>query len=267
MRPDAYTWAWDADALILVPAFALAYALATRGRPVERWRVVSFGAAMTLIAVVSITPLQTVALNYLLSAHLLQNVVFAEWAPALFVLGIPPFLAASIARLPPARYLTWPPAALAIWLAVYFFWHLPFAYDAALRHQATLLHLEHGMYFGAGLLLWWPVLQDEPWQLRPGRRAGYLFAAFLLASPLGLLLALIPEPLYQWYEDGPGLWELSAITDQQIAGITMAFEQALVFFAAFTYFFLRALGSDERGETYRAGGLTSPGRPPGPRRP
>ena len=267
MRPDAAAWAWDADALILVPAFALAYALATRGRPVERWRVVSFGASLALIAVVSITPLQTVALNYLLSAHLLQNVVLAEWAPTLFVLGIPPFLSASIARLRPARYLTWPPLALAIWLAVYFFWHLPFAYDAALRHQATLLHLEHGMYFGAGLLLWWPVLQDEPWQLRPGRRAGYLFAAFLLASPLGLLLALIPEPLYQWYEDGPGLWELSAITDQQIAGITMAFEQALVFFAAFTYFFLRALGSDERGETYRAGGLTSPGRPPGPRRP
>lgn len=267
MRPDASTWAWDVDALILVPAFALAYALATRGRPVERWRVVSFGASLAWIAVVSITPLQTVALNYLLSAHLLQNVVFAEWAPALFVLGIPPFLAASIARLPLARYVTWPPVALVAWLAVYFFWHLPFAYDAALHHQATLLHLEHAMYFGAGCLLWWPVLQDEPWRLRSGQRAGYLFAAFVLASPLGLLLALIPEPLYQWYEEGPGLWGLSAITDQQIAGITMALEQAVVFFAAFTYFFLRALGSDERGETYRAGGLTSPGREPGPRRP
>ena len=86
------------------------------------------------------------------------------------------------------------------------------------------------MYFGAGCLLWWPV-QDEPWRLRPGRRAGYLFAAFLLASPLGLLLALIPEPLYEWYEDGPGLWGFSAITDQQIAGVTML-EQAVVFFAA-----------------------------------
>jgi putative membrane protein len=251
VRPDASAWAWDADALILVPAFALAYALTTRGRPVERWRVVSFGASLALIAVVSITPLQTVALNYLLSAHLLQNVVLAEWAPALFVLGIPPFLGASIARLRPARYLTWPPAALAIWLAIYFLWHFPFAYDAALRHQGTLLHLEHAMYFGAGCLLWWPVLQDEPWRLRPGRRAGYLFAAFLLASPLGLLLALIPEPLYAWYEDGPGLWGLSPITDQQIAGITMAFEQALVFFAAFTYFFLRALGSEDRGEVFR----------------
>jgi putative membrane protein len=257
VRPDAAAWAWDVDALILVPAFALAYALATRGRPVERWRVVSFGASLALIAVVSITPLQTVALNYLLSAHLLQNVVLAEWAPVLFVLGIPPFLSASIARLRPARYLTWPPLALAIWLAVYFFWHLPFAYDAALRHHATLLHLEHAMYFGAGCLLWWPVLQDEPWRLRPGRRAGYLFAAFLLASPLGLLLALIPEPLYAWYEDGPGLWGLSPITDQQIAGITMAFEQALVFFAAFTYFFLRALGSDERGEVFRDASRTS----------
>ena len=267
MRPDASTWAWDVEALILVPALALAYMLATRGRPVERWRVISFGASLALIAVVSVTPLQTVALNYLLSAHLLQNVVLAEWAPALFVLGIPPFLAASIARLSPARYVTWPPVALAIWLAVYFFWHLPFAYDAALRHQASLLHLEHAMYFGAGCLLWWPVLQDEPWRLRSGRRAGYLFAAFLLASPLGLLLALIPEPLYEWYEDGPGLWGLSAITDQQIAGITMAFEQAVVFFAAFVYFFLRALGSDERGETYRSAGLTSPGRAPGPRRP
>jgi cytochrome c oxidase assembly factor CtaG len=257
VRPDASTWAWDVDALILVPAFALAYALATRGRPVERWRMASFGASLALIAVISVTPLQTVALNYLLSAHLLQNVVLAEWAPALFVLGIPPFLAAWIVRLPLARYATWPPAALVIWLAVYFFWHLPFAYDAALRHQATLLHLEHAMYFGAGCLLWWPVLQDDPWRLRSGQRAGYLFAAFVLASPLGLLLALIPEPLYQWYEDGPRLWGLSAITDQQIAGITMAFEQAVVFFAAFTYFFLRALGSDEHGEVFRAASRTS----------
>ena len=85
---------------------ALVTPLDTLGRPVERWRVVSFGASLAWIAVVSITPLQTVALNYLLSAHLLQNVVFAEWAPALFVLGIPPFLAASIARLPLARYVT-----------------------------------------------------------------------------------------------------------------------------------------------------------------
>ena len=73
----------------------------------------------------------------------------------------------------------------------------------------------------------------------PGAKAAYLFAAFLLASPIGLVLALVPEPIYDFYADGPGLWGLSALTDQQIAGVTMAVEQAIVFFAAFAFFFAR----------------------------
>ena len=251
MRPDASAWHWDVEALVLVPALALAYFLATRGRQVERWRVAAFAASLVLIAVVSVTPIQTVALYYLLSAHLLQNVVLAEWAPALFVLGLPPFVAAALARLPLARALTWPPAALGLWLVVYFVWHLPGPYDAALRHQSTLLHLEHASYFATGCLMWWPALQGAPWHLRPAARAMYLFAAFMLASPIGLLLALVPDPIYDWYEDGPGLWGLSPLTDQQIGGAAMSLEQAFVFFAAFTFFFLRALASEERGESLK----------------
>jgi putative membrane protein len=251
VRPDASAWHWDLEALVLVPALAAAYLLATHGRRVEPWRRICYFAGLLLITVVSITPLQTIALNYLLSAHLLQNVVLAEWAPALCVAGLPPFLAAAIALLPLARQLTWPPLALAIWLGVYFTWHVPYAYDAALRHQATLLHLEHASYFAAGCLLWWPVFHDAPRRLPASAKAGYLFAAFLLASPLGLLLALIPEPIYEWYEDGPGLWGLSPLTDQQIAGVTMSLEQAFVFFAAFAYFLLRALHTEERREVFR----------------
>jgi cytochrome c oxidase assembly factor CtaG len=94
-------------------------------------------------------------------------------------------------------------------------------------------------------------VHGEPWRLRDATKAAYLFAAFLLASPLGLMLALIPEPIYDWYEDGPGLWGLDPLTDQQIAGVTMSLEQAFVFFAAFTFFFLRALGSEDRRESFR----------------
>jgi cytochrome c oxidase assembly factor CtaG len=248
---DPYAWAWDIEALLLVPALAVAYALVVQTIPTPRWRIACFAAGLALILVVSITPIQTIALDYLLSIHLLQNVVLAEWAPALCVLGVPPALAAALGRLPLARRLTWPPAALAIWLAVYFTWHVPFAYDAALRHQATLLHLEHATYFAAGCLVWWPVLQSHPRRLSDGGRAAYLFAAFVLASPLGLLLALIPEPIYSFYENGPGLWGLSALTDQQIAGVSMAFEQAAVFFAASTFYFLRFLTGEETGEAFR----------------
>lgn len=191
------------------------------------------------------TPLE--ALSYhLLSAHLLQNVILAEWAPALLVLGVPPDLAARIARLPGIGSLTRPPVALGLWLLTYFAWHLPLAYDTALEHPATLLHLEHACYLAAGSLLWWPVFQDVPHKISNAGRALYLFLAFVLASPVGLLLALVPEPAYDYYVEGGGLWGLGPHADQQIAGVTMAAEQALVFFAVFAVFFFRFLADEER---------------------
>ena len=51
--------------------------------------------------------------------------------------------------------------------------------------------------------------------------------------------------MYDFYADGPGLWGLSAITDQEIAGVTMAVEQALVFFAVFAFWFARFLAEQE----------------------
>ena len=163
--------------------------------------------------------------------------MLAEWAPALVVFGIPSRpRGPDRARVGPVRILTRPPIALALWLLTYFVWHLPWMYDTALRHPWTLLHLEHALYFAAGCLFWWPVAQDEPHALDDGARALYLFAAFLFASPLGLLLALVPSPVYDFYEEGGSLWGLSVLTDQQIAGVTMAAEQAIVFFVAFSYF-------------------------------
>jgi cytochrome c oxidase assembly factor CtaG len=76
-------------------------------------------------------------------------------------------------------------------------------------------------------------------------RAAYVFAAFLFASPVGLLLALLPEPVYDYYEEGGGLGGLSPLTDQQIAGITMATEQAVVFFAVFGWYFFRFLREED----------------------
>ena len=38
-----------------------------------------------------------------------------------------------------------------------------------------------------------------------GAKAGYVFAAFVLISPLGLLLALIPNTVYDFYDGHWGL--------------------------------------------------------------
>ena len=93
---------------------------------------------------------------------------------------------------------------------------MPWLYDTALRHPHPLLHLEHALYFVTGVLLWWPVVHSR---LSSGAKAAYVFAAFALASPIGLVMALVPEPLYDFYVEGPGLWGLDPLADQQIAGV------------------------------------------------
>jgi putative membrane protein len=242
--PDPYAWSIHPEATLATAALAVAYYAAVRRRRPSRGRLAAFAVGIALLAATAVTPLD--ALSYhLLSAHLLQNVVLAEWAPALLVLGLPPYLAARLARYRVMRALSYPPVSLSVWLATYSLWHLPWAYDAALEHPSLLLHAEHACYVAAGFLFWWPVLHDQPRALHDAAKAGYLFAAFLLASPLGLLLALLPSPVYDYYDDSMELWGLSPLTDQQIAGVTMAAEQALVFFAAFAFFFFHFLAREE----------------------
>jgi cytochrome c oxidase assembly factor CtaG len=246
---DPYRWSWDADALVVIPGMAAAYAIALTRFPAPRWRIVCFAFGCVLMLTVQITPLDTLALHYLLVMHLLQNVTLAEWGPLLVVLGLTPLMARELERIPGVRTLTHPLVALPVWLGAYYLWHVPYFYDAALRHQWTILHLEHATYFLAGCLLWWPVVHG---QRSNGEKSVYLFAAFVLGSPLGLLLALLPKPIYDFYEHVPRLWGLSPLSDQQIAGVTMASEQAVVLFGALAFCLLRFLGEQSSADTYRA---------------
>jgi cytochrome c oxidase assembly factor CtaG len=244
---DPYRWSWNPEALLLVPLMTVGYVVALRRYPAPRWRVVCFVAAMVLILLVTITPLETIALNYLLVIHLLQNVVLAEWAPLLVVLGLPAALAATLARPRAVRLLVHPLVALPLWLANYMLWHLPWLYDTALEHPHTLLHLEHALYFATGVAMWWSVVQDEPHRLGDGARAAVVFAAFVFGAPIGLVIALVPDAIYEFYVDAPvRLWGLSPLADQQLAGILMSAEQAIVFFAAVAFFLVRFLAEDER---------------------
>ena len=226
---DPYAWSWNVEALLLVPAMTAGYFWLLRGTSAPGWRIACWLAAMALLLAVTITPIETISLRYLLSVHLIQNVVLAEWAPLLAVLAIPPALAERVPHVPPL-------AALAVWLVNYGVWHLPWIYDAALRHPHSLLHLEHALYFLTGLALWWPVVHGA---MTAGAKAAYVFAAFLLASPIGLMMALVPDPIYDFYAEAPRLWGLSPILDQQIAGVSMAAAEAIVFFAVFAFFFAR----------------------------
>ncbi|HEX5468919.1 MAG TPA: cytochrome c oxidase assembly protein [Gaiellaceae bacterium] len=246
--PSAGSWspAWEELAFLLLVAVGYGW---TRAHRVSRLRSAAFALGLALAFFAVASPVATVALHYLLSAHLLQNVVLAEWTPALLVLGLPPAAAASLAARPAVGALTRPVVALPLWLLTYAVWHLPVAYEAALEHR-LLLDLEHLSYVLVGVLLWWPVFQDEPWRLPAGGRAAYLFAAFVLASPLGLLLALLPSPIYDTYVAAPRLWGIDPLEDQQLGGTLMAVSEAVVFFSLLAVYFVRFMAEEDAGYSH-----------------
>jgi cytochrome c oxidase assembly factor CtaG len=242
--PDSWNPAWEEAAALVLVAFA--YGAAVRLYGISTLRRRAFDGALLIALAALVSPLATLALHYFVWAHLLQNVALAEWAPALAVLGLSPAIAAALARKPVIDRLTHPLVALPLWLAAYGIWHIPALYDAALRHR-LLLDLEHASYVVTGCLLWWPVFQAAPRELRAGAKAAYLFAAFVLASPLGLVLALLPSPIYGFYEHAPRLWDIAPLTDQQIGGVVMAVSEGILFFALFTYFFVRFMAEEDAG--------------------
>ena len=90
------------------------------------------------------SPLETIAIDYLVLFHLLQNVIISDWAPPLLLIGLTPAMRAAVAARGGHAFatLTRPQIALPIWLVGWYVVHLGAVYDAAVR-SPVLLALEH----------------------------------------------------------------------------------------------------------------------------
>jgi hypothetical protein len=73
----------------------------------------------------------------------------------------------------------------------------------------------------------------------------HLFFTALHTGLLGVLLALAPRLWYPANAAGAGLWGLTPLEDQQLAGIAMAVSESIVFFTAFTIYFVRFLAEED----------------------
>jgi cytochrome c oxidase assembly factor CtaG len=243
---DPWQLQLDPEWAVAIAVAAVDYALvvrtlARRGEPTPPWRKACFATGLGLIAIALLSPIEHVALTSLLSAHLLQNVILADWAPPLLVLGLTPAMIEAAERRAWVRAATAPPIALAAWLGAWYVLHMPPVYGYALEHRWAL-GLEHLAFLGSGLAFWWAVI--SPGRMRPQSRLFFLFAAFIAAAPVAFMLAFT-QPLYDFYEDAPKLWGLTAVEDQQIGAIAMAVEQAAILFAACSVAFMRWLDEDD----------------------
>jgi len=139
---------------------------------------------------------------------------------------------------------------LPVWLVGWYAIHVAGFYDFALENPWAL-NVEHALLITIGTLFWWPVLAGEPHELPTPLILAYLAGGFVGSAFLGLALTFSPGVFYDFYAEAPRLWGISAIKDQNLGGILMSAEQALIFFTAITYFLVRLLKEEEAAHPTR----------------
>jgi putative membrane protein len=242
-------WAQAGMSGALIAAYAAPYAvrartLARSGRPVAPWRRACFGAGLVLLAV-AVSPPVDVAAGRRLTAHMVEHLVIGDVAPLLIVLGLTGPLLAPVLRVPVvarARALSHPVAALALWAASLYLWHLRPAYEAAVAHD--LVHvLEHACFFAFGANLWFALLGPLPkpdW-FGNGARLAYLLAVWIAGSMLAYAFVWAASPFYPHYAATAAAAGRSAVADQSAAGAVMLVEQSIVVVGLFGWLLARAL--------------------------
>jgi putative copper resistance protein D len=216
-----------------------------RGRPVATLRRWAFAAGLLVTALALFSPIEHLALHSMLSFHLLQNVMLGDWAPPLFLLGLSAAMARDLGQRRWVAVLANPPVALGLWLVTWYATHIPAFYDYALRHEWAL-GFEHLAFVVSGLVFWWPEIVSG--YLSPIGKVSYLALAFLAISPLSLLIYLANSPLYSFYEHTPKLGDISALADQQIAGVAMAVESNVVLLTVMVFALMRLLSDGPAAE-------------------
>ena len=245
---SATSFSWEPLFLALAAVAAVLYWRAAPTDPPPTWRLVAFVSGLFLIAASLNSPLETIAAHYLLLIHLLQNALIADVAPLLVLLGLTPRMKEQIGRRGGDRLRArW---ILPLWLGAWYLTHLAVFYNWALR-TGWGLNIEHAILIAAGLLFWWPIVSGR---LSPPEGLGYLAAAFIGSSFLGLAFIFSSRPFYTFYEHAARLWGLSPIRDQNLGGILMNGEQTLVFLLAIGWYVMRLLDEEH------AAGEQSPAR-------
>lgn len=226
--------------VVIALAYGYGHALLRRRRHKRGgsliWQALAFALSWLALVAVLLSPLDSLA-EISFAAHMAQHVVLLVIAPPLMVLGKP--FAPLIAALPPAwrrplgtqilrrlsrrpwRLLTWLPVAASLHSIVIWLWHVPLAFQAALENE--FVHaIEHLSLLGSALLFWWSVIHaGRRGYSRYGSGILSLFLVAMHTKLLGALIAFAPAPLYAAYANSSSPWGLSALEDQQLAGLIM----------------------------------------------
>jgi len=204
---------------------------------IPAWKASSFLCGLVLVWMAWGSPLAAYD-HSLLTVHMIKHLLLMTFAPPLILLGEPmkvfwgmtPLLARStlgrvwrrplvqrLARIVTSLVLCWTASALTL-----IAWHVPTLFALGVRSEIGHT-VEQAMFFGTGLLFWWPVIQPWP-SASTGPRWSMLLYLFLATLPCDILsgfLAFSDRVAYPVYFSTPRLFGFSVLEDQQCAAALM----------------------------------------------
>ena len=270
-------WSVDAPGLALVlivgGLYAWGYYRLRRDSPnfhFPRWHGWCFFAGWVFMLLGLVSPIDTYS-DDLFWVHMVQHVFITMLVAPLMLLGAPATLALRSASprirtsyLVPflnsrlVRVLTWPPAAIIIYIASVWSWHWPDAYDAAIASEAVHF-VEHGVFLFGAVLLWWMVIGVDATRLRPHHvwRCALLVLAIMQNIGLGVILINVGDAIYDTYATAAAVreWGPTALIDQRIGAGIMWVPGSMMFALAVimtVYFWAEREGfKDRRNDAVR----------------
>src|SRR4029077_3171483 len=202
------------------------------------WRLAAFLCGIATLFVAIASPLENFD-DQLLQVHMTQHLILMLIAPTLLLAGAPAIvfvraIPIGLARLllRPAmrsrvvrRLFAWLTEPIVSWLAfavAFWIWHLPVFFQLALRSERWHV-VEHGCFFVAALMFWYPVIQPWPsiarwprWSMIP-----YLLLADGQNTILSALFMFSDRLIYPFYAAAPRIARFTHLGDQIVAGAIM----------------------------------------------
>jgi putative membrane protein len=235
------------------------------GRGIRPFDGLAFSVGWIAIAVALSPPLDAWS-DESLVAHMMQHELLMVIAAPLIAISSPVValvwalpgsirrdVVAAVRQRPIARawtLLTSPLSAFLLYSIALWIWHVPMLYDAALRHEDVHI-VQHVCFFGTAMLFWWGVAHGRYGRIGYGAAVVYVFATAMHSGVLGALLTLSP---HVWYEPylSKHLDGLSALEDQQLAGLLMWIPAGVTFVAGGLILFAAWLRESDKHTRFKS---------------
>lgn len=227
-----WTWQWipypGIWAAAILPMVSYGRSVRRHEGPVDWKKLAQFMGGVLVFWVASDWPIGTLGAGYLASAHMTQFLMYTLVAAPLVLLGTPGWMARQFTRrLHLERVTKWLGQSLVatalIYNAILLTTHAPGTVDVLRNSQIGSFAMDVA-WVVAGLLLWLPVVSPFP----EGRasthwaKMAYLFVTTSVVAVIpASFLTFTSTPIYSIYELAPRIGSITALEDQQLAGIVM----------------------------------------------